>query len=147
MSDGVPVGAAPLERSTRQRVAIRAAIEAAGRPLSTQEVLDAAQADVPGLAIATVYRSLKLLLDASEIAVVTLPGESPRYESTRHLHHHHFQCNDCKRVFDVPGCPGQLSELAPRGFVVERHELTLYGRCRECNAATSEPRRPVPATC
>ncbi len=136
-----------MERSTRQRIAIRAAIEAAGRPLSTQEVLDAAQADVPGLAMATVYRNVKLLLDASEIAVVTLPGESPRYESSQHHHHHHFQCNDCKRVFDVPGCPGQLSELAPRGFVVERHELTLYGRCGECNAAVSERKRRVPTHC
>lgn len=130
-----------MERSTRQRTAIRAAIEAAGRPLSTHEVLDAAQADVPGLAIATVYRNVKLLLDASEIALVTLPGESPRYESTQHQHHHHFQCNECRRVFDVPGCPVQLAGLAPKGFVVERHELTLYGRCGECSAVRPVARR------
>ena len=32
-----------MERSTRQRSAIRAVIDAAGRPLSTQEVLEGAQ--------------------------------------------------------------------------------------------------------
>jgi Fur family ferric uptake transcriptional regulator len=130
-----------MERSTRQRTAIRAVIEAAGRPLSTAEVLDAAQAEVPGLAIATVYRNVKLLADANEIAVVTLPGEAPRYESTQHAHHHHFQCGECNRVFDVPGCPGRLNELAPKGFVVERHELTLYGRCKDCGPAPRGRRR------
>lgn len=123
-----------MERSTRQRAAIRSTIEAAGRPLSPQEVLDAAQAEVPGLAIATVYRNLKLLVDAGEIVPVTLPGESPRYEAQQAGHHHHFQCTQCKRVFDVHACPGDLAALAPRGFTVDHHELTLYGRCDQCAA-------------
>jgi hypothetical protein len=81
---------ATMERSTRQRIAIRQAIEAAGRPLSPQEVRLAAQAQVPGLSLATVYRNLKLLQEAAEIAAVSLPGDSPRYEAGRHGHHHHF---------------------------------------------------------
>lgn len=121
-----------MERSTRQRAAIRDALDAAGRPLSPQEVLDAAQSQVPGLSVATVYRNLKALQESGEITVVTLPGDSPRYESDRHDHHHHFQCVACHRVFDVHGCPGDLAHLAPAGFSVERHELTLYGRCAEC---------------
>ncbi len=124
-----------MERSTRQRTAIRAVIAAAGRPLSPQEVLDAAQSEVPGLSQATVYRNLKSLIDEGDIAVVTLPGDSPRYESAHHAHHHHFQCNECKRVFDVHDCPGDLARLAPKGFTVEHHELTLYGRCNECPPA------------
>ncbi len=122
------------QRSTRQRTAIRAVIEAAGRPLSPQEVLEAAQLDVPALSLATVYRNVKALLDTGEISVVSLPGDSPRYESARHEHHHHFQCTHCLRVFDVHGCPGDLAGLAPAGFSVERHELTLYGRCSDCPA-------------
>ncbi len=123
-----------MERSTRQRTAIRAVIDAAGRPLSPQEVLEAAQSDVPALSQATVYRNLKLLVDGGEITSVTLPGDSPRYESAQHSHHHHFQCTQCKRVFDVHQCPGDLAGLAPNGFTVERHEITLYGRCDQCNA-------------
>lgn len=121
-----------MERSTRQRSAIRAAIEQAQRPLLPQEVLAAAQAEVPGLGIATVYRNLKALLDEGEVKLVALPGENPRYEAVGHGHHHHFQCTACERVFDVHACPGDLSRLAPAGFTVEDHELTLYGRCREC---------------
>lgn len=121
-----------MERSTRQRTAISAAIDAAGRPLSPQEVLEAAQIDVPTLSMATVYRNIRALIDAGEISAVSLPGDSPRYESARHEHHHHFQCTNCLRVFDVHDCPGDLAGLAPAGFTVERHELTLYGRCNDC---------------
>jgi Fur family transcriptional regulator, ferric uptake regulator len=131
-----------MERSTRQRAAIRTAVDSAGRPLLAQEVLDAAQQEVPGLGLATVYRNLKTLVEAEELRVVQLPGENPRYERVGHSHHHHFQCRQCSRVFDVHACPGDLSKLAPAGFSVEDHEITLYGRCAEC-AAPRAPRTPV----
>jgi Fur family ferric uptake transcriptional regulator len=121
-----------VERATRQRSAIREAIASAGRPLSPQEVLDAARRTVAGIGLATVYRNLKLLLAEGAIDAVTIAGESPRYEIARRGHHHHFQCMSCRRVFDVAGCPGDLRRLAPRGFRVEHHEVTLYGRCADC---------------
>jgi Fur family ferric uptake transcriptional regulator len=37
-----------------------------------------------------------------------------------------------QRVYDIPGCPGNLRGLAPRGFTVDHHEVTLYGRCSDC---------------
>lgn len=121
-----------MERNTRQRSAIRDAIAQAERPLLPQEVLEHAQRDAPGLGIATVYRNLKALVDEGELKAVHLPGENPRYELAGHRHHHHFQCTRCQRVFDVHACPGDLSRLAPRGFTVEDHDLTLYGVCSDC---------------
>lgn len=124
-----------MERSTRQRSAIRAVIEAATRPLTPQEVLDGARTEVAGMGIATVYRNLKLLVEEGSVQVVELPGDSPRYESKHLDHHHHFQCRQCDRVFDVHGCPGDLTRFAPAGFRVESHELTLYGQCADCAGA------------
>ena len=121
-----------MERATRQNAAIRAAIAAAGRPLSPAEVLDAARREVAALGLATVYRTLKALVDAGDVQVVTLPGEGPRYEPAQHGHHHHFRCDACQRVFDVHRCPGDLAGLAPPGFAVARHEITLYGLCSDC---------------
>jgi Fur family ferric uptake transcriptional regulator len=125
---------AAMERSTRQRAAIREALDAAQRPLLPQEVHEAARVVVPALGLATVYRTLKALLDEGLIQAVTLPGDNPRYESRRdpHDHHHHFQCINCLRVFDVDACPGDMAQYAPPGFTVARHELTLYGRCAAC---------------
>jgi Fur family ferric uptake transcriptional regulator len=121
-----------MERATRQRDAIKAAIQTARRPLSPREVLEGARLFVQALGMATVYRNLKLLVAEGTVQVITLPGESPRYEVREDVHHHHFQCTTCRRVYDVPGCPGNLRRLAPRGFTVEYHDVTLYGRCQDC---------------
>ena len=130
-----------MERNTRQRAAIRQAIELAGRPLLPAEVLQAAQETVPGLSLATVYRGLKTLVEEGAIAPVSLPSEVTRYEVAGHHHHHHFQCLSCQRVYDVHACPGDLGRLAPPGFSVEAHDLTLYGRCGDCRARQPPPRR------
>lgn len=126
-----------MQRNTRQKSAILHAIEHAQRPLSPQEILLDASKEVSQLGMATVYRNLKLLVDEGSLKVVTLPGEGARYESTAAAghHHHHFQCTSCQRVFDVHACPGDIEHMAPKGFSVERHELTLYGRCADCLAA------------
>jgi len=121
-----------MERATRQRDAIRSTIKTAQRPLSPREVLDAARVSVRGLGMATIYSNPQLLVAEGGVQVITLPGESPRYEMKESGHHHHFQCTTCHRVYDVPGCPGNMRRLAPRGFTVEHHDLTLYGRCSHC---------------
>ena len=123
---------AEMERTTRQRAAIRAVIAAAGRPLLAQEVLELAQRQVPGLAIATVYRNLKWMADEAELRPVLLPGENPRYELSGESWHPHFRCRQCRRVFDLPAALYEFSRSLPAGFTVEDHELTLYGSCPEC---------------
>lgn len=136
-----------MERNTRQRTAIREVIAQAGRPLLPQEVLEAAQARTPGLSIATVYRNLRTLVGEGELRSVVLPGENARYELAGGGHHHHFQCLTCQRVFEVDACPGNLASLAPPGFSVEDHDLTLYGRCSECVPQRSKRASGPSATC
>ena len=122
------------ERGTRQKSAIRTLIEKSRNPLLPTEMLEGAQQAVAGLGMATIYRNLKALVEAGEVRAVELPGEPTRFESAHLGHHHHFQCRVCEKVFDVQSCPGNLAALAPQGFIVERHELTLYGQCRACAA-------------
>lgn len=120
------------QRNTRQRRAIRMVFEGTDRPLSTQEVLTAAQECEQGLGIATVYRTVNLLLREHWLTTVKLPGESPRYERAGKPHHHHFHCIDCGRVFEVPGSDELLDSLVPPGFALVDHDLVLRGRCAEC---------------
>ncbi len=128
-----------MERITKQGTAILNAIQTAQRPLLAQEILEAASVEVPGMGIATVYRNIKSLLDNGLLTTVHLPGENPRYESAHHHHHHHFHCTRCQKVYDVHDCPGDLKQLAPKGFAVESHELTLYGACDACLISPPPP--------
>ena len=123
-----------MMRKTDQREAIRRTFVLSDRPLSPQEVLGAAQEEVPGLGIATVYRHLKALAEEVELKPVDLPGEPTRYESAGKEHHHHFHCDGCGKVFDLHGCAGGISKLLPGGFQMHHHEVLIYGKCPACAA-------------
>ncbi len=121
-------------RNTSQQRAIGGAIEAAGRPLSIQEINQLAAKDVPGIGLRTVYRVVNRLLDDGVIAPVTVPGQPDRYELAEAAarHHHHFHCLGCDRVFDIHSCPGRIDRMVPEGFVLDGHEITLNGLCAQC---------------
>ncbi|MCC6774019.1 MAG: transcriptional repressor [Gemmatimonadaceae bacterium] len=121
-------------RATRQRLAVRRALELSRTPLRAQDVHAQATATAPGIGLATVYRALKSLIQSGDVVPVELPGDTPRYELAHHDHHHHFSCRACGQVFEVEGCPGDLATLAPQGFAVDGHELVLYGRCAGCSS-------------
>src|SRR5579863_6007771 len=57
-------------RKTRQRQALTEILERADRPLSVEELLDAASRRVDGLGVATVYRAVSALLEAAWIESV-----------------------------------------------------------------------------
>ena len=124
----------PAERQTRQRAAIRRALEAEALALAPAELLAAARREVPGLGVATVYRTLKALVEEGLAVTVDLPGEPARYERTPPGHDHHFRCRACARVYEVPGCARGIAALVPAGFELDGHELVLYGRCGACAA-------------
>ena len=77
-------------RETRQRIAIRRVFESADGPISPEDVLALAQESVSGLGIATVYRSIKNLVEEGWLVAVELPGQASRYEVAGKGHHHHF---------------------------------------------------------
>ena len=129
-----------MERNTRQREAVLTAIEHAGRALTPGEILALAQGSVATLNLSTIYRHLHALQDEARIAKVLLPGQAARFEAACGAgprdaahHHHHFHCEDCDRVYALHACPGPLQELAPPGFVVSAHEITLRGLCAACS--------------
>jgi Fur family transcriptional regulator, ferric uptake regulator len=123
------------QRQTRQRDTIVEVIRGSAGPLTVGEILERAQEQVPGLGVATVYRTVKLLLEGKQIQTVILPSGETRYESTGLGHHHHFHCRTCQEVFDLESCPVQVPRGSYEGgYVVEDHELTLYGTCPACAA-------------
>ena len=79
----------------------------------------------------------------TELRRVDLPGQPARFEAACHApqarghahHHHHFHCTRCDRVFPIHACPGGMQALAPAGFQVHSHDLTLHGLCADCAVA------------
>lgn len=122
------------KRNTKQKVAIREAFAEADRPLSPEEALQCALELHPSIGIATVYRNIQALVEDGWLTVVAIPGQPARYELSGKEHHHHFQCNNCGRVYDLKGCIAQSKPKLPRGFSATGHEFFLYGNCATCNS-------------
>ncbi|HYW06608.1 MAG TPA: transcriptional repressor [Longimicrobium sp.] len=129
-------GKRPLgQRRTTQRQVIAEVIRQARGPLSIAEILERATLRVPGLGVATVYRTVRLLEEAGDVQGVNLPGADTRYEPTGRGHHHHFQCRVCDGVYDIHVCPVKVGlDSIGDGFQVEAHDVTLYGVCGSCAA-------------
>lgn len=122
-----------MARETKQGDIVRRIIADATHPLLATEIHHLAQQLLPRIGLATVYRNLRQMLETGDAQLVTLPGETPRYESSNRPHHHHFLCGACQRVFDIDACPGSFDPLLPEGFSLSAHDLTLYGQCRDCH--------------
>jgi len=138
----LPIG----ERNTRQRGTIMALLDASDGPLTIPQIHALALKAEKGkkVGIATVYRTLALLVEKGEARTVVLPSGETRYEHAHHGHHHdHFQCRLCGHVFDLHQCPVGLPDGAtlPGGFTVESHELTLIGLCPKCSEKAVKPKK------
>jgi Fur family ferric uptake transcriptional regulator len=119
---------------TRQRDAIWEVIHDSSLPLTAQSICLRASDKVAGLGIATVYRTLKQLVDEGQVRHIEIAGAPPHYESAAKHHHHFFLCERCKQVFDVVGCLRGIPNLLPDGYQMKRHEIVIYGDCANCLA-------------
>ncbi len=122
------------ERNTRQKAAVRQVLQEAKTPLPPADIRSQARKIVSTISQATVYRILKGLLEKQEITAVQLPGEPPLYEQAGKTHHHFFRCRECEQMFEVEGCDGLIDQLVPDGFVLEDHDIFLFGLCQSCRA-------------
>lgn len=85
---------------------------------------------------ATVYRTLKLLVD-SGLAETIDPGDGKvLYEhSYGHDHHDHLICQGCGRKVEIRDEAIEARQEAvasENGFNLTRHRMYLYGLCPDC---------------
>ena len=94
----------------------------------------------PEIGLATIYRTVQVLVDLAVIDKVSFDDGFVRYElgdggkETRH-HHHHAICQKCGKVISFEGDLLENLEQAlydSLGFIVTDHEVKLTGYCQEC---------------
>jgi Fur family transcriptional regulator, ferric uptake regulator len=118
-------------RRTRQRQAVQDVFAKAEGPLGPHEVVAAARNAASNLGIATVYRTIRELLNAGWLVSVATPNGT-RFDLAAHQPHHYFYCSVCAKTFHVEGCVGSFDHLIPPGFVANEHQLTIIGTCGAC---------------
>jgi len=127
---------------TTQRVAILEVLNSRpGKHLTAEEIYDFVRKKYPDIGIATVYRTIQVLSELNLIDKFNLDDGYVRYEISKKSkdnsshHHHHLICLDCGNIYAFQD--DLLETLEDRiketmGFVVEDHEVKLYGHCKRC---------------
>ena len=81
-------------RVTEPRRTVLSLLDAKEEGFSAEEICT----DLPGVGRATVYRTIKLLVEAGVICKLALPDGVPKYTLARFEHHHHTLCIRCGSV-------------------------------------------------
>ena len=121
---------------TGQRLAIADILLRAEAHLSADDVAAMLVKKGHSAGLATVYRTLDLLV-ASGLAVERDFGEGfKRFEAARDLpNHYHLTCSVCGAViefFDERIGDVIRRTASARGFVPAQHRLLVHGTCRAC---------------
>lgn len=123
------------QRYTGQRAAVFHFLESTDSHPSADEVFLSVRQRLPGISLATVYKSLETLVGCGLAVKLTYSDGSARYDG-RTDPHHHARCVVCGKVMDIPGSlpDGQIDALRARadGFTVTGYRLELSGFCPAC---------------
>lgn len=132
-------------RVTKQRVAVLAAIRQ--QPHADADTLiGSVRAELGGVSTQAVYDVLHALEDAGLARRVEPAGSPARYDPRVGDNHHHLVCRACGVVADVDCAIGDapcLTASDSRGFVIDEAEITYWGMCPACHAATPAAIRTI----
>ena len=123
------------QRFTEQRATIYRYLAATDVHPTADEVYLAVRRSLPGISLATVYKSLETLVGCGLAMKLTYADNSARYDG-RTDPHHHARCVVCDSVVDIPGeIPDEEVEALRRrasNFTVIGYRLEFSGYCSTC---------------
>ena len=123
-------------KSTRQRQTIIETFLQADSHISIEELLVMSQQRQSGIGYATVYRTLKLLVDSGVAEARRFRDGQTRYEyNPPGSHHDHLICQSCGtiREFHNEELEAMQETIARHfGFEMRDHKHEIYGICPDC---------------
>ena len=125
-------------RVTPQRLFVLDALEHGGGHMTAEEIMQWAVQRYPALNLATVYRTLDLLIEVGLVAQMRLDSGVTTFELVGSSPHHHLICEHCGAIIELDNSVFEALNtqlLAQYGFQARPRHLALFGLCRGCAAA------------
>ena len=120
-------------KSTRQRDTIAETFFALDKHISVEELLIEARKKLPRIGYATVYRTLKLLVEQGFAHPRRFDDGQTRYDPEFEKEQHdHLICVTCRRIieFEDDTIVSRLREVAAaNGLEFRRRSIHVYGEC------------------
>ena len=124
-------------RITPQREMIVEALAHSSHHMTAEEIFNRVQALTQASNIATVYRTLDLLVEEGLACRSDLGGGRVSYSTTEHGPHIHLVCRHCGCVIDadnklLDSLSDQLQEK--HGFEANLQHISFNGLCAQCQS-------------
>ncbi len=124
------------QRFTEQRAAVFRFLRGTESHPTADEVYLGVRSEVPGISLATVYKSLETLVGCGLATKLSYADGSARYDG-RTDDHHHVRCLCCSQVMDLSHrvAEREVERLlaSAGGFRVTGVRLELTGYCPACD--------------
>ena len=132
-----------LKVTNQRLLVLQVLAEHGDEHMTAEDIFELVKEDYPEIGLATIYRTVQLLLDMQLVDRIMLDDGCVRYEigdfldeqEGHRLHHHHLICTECGSVSAFRD--DLLEDLEAyiekeTGFQVTDHELKFYGVCKKC---------------
>lgn len=119
---------------TPQRIAVYKYLKSTCEHPSAELIYKALQPSYPTMSLATVYKSLKTLVEVKLIQEINLGEGNFRYDA-KVCPHSHVQCLSCGKVEDIDDiCFEDLNAkiASHTNFEVLSNQVYFYGLCTNC---------------
>ena len=131
-------------KSTRQRDTIVRAFFELDKHISADELLEVVREVQSRIGYATVYRTLKLLVEQGFALPKDFGDGITRYDPIHDQdpHHDHLICVDCRKIieFNDDETAALLTKIATDlGSELRRKTLEIYAECRIANCPNRSP--------
>lgn len=123
-------------RTTRQRLAVIAALAGGDEFKSAQEWFEVVRGQGGTVGLTTVYRTLQALVESGDVDVVLSDDGESKFRRCSSGHHHHLICRQCGKTVEIEAPQVERwarSVAAQHGFSAEQHTLEISGLCSECD--------------
>jgi Fur family ferric uptake transcriptional regulator len=132
-------------KSTRQRDIIVETFFRLDKHISAEELLDEVRLEQPKIGYATVYRTLKLLVDQNFALPKNFGDGQTRYDPIHDQdpNHDHLICVDCRKILEFNDAllAERMRNVAQElGYTMRRKKVELYAECKIKNC----PDKPAP---
>ena len=124
-------------RQTRQRTAVKAALDGRDDFMSAQQLHDLLRHQGESVGLTTVYRSLQGLAEAGEVDLLGTDDGETVYRRCSPEHHHHLVCRSCGRTVEITGPAVETwadAVAREHGFTDISHTLEVFGLCTDCRS-------------
>ena len=121
---------------TKERREVLAAIAIQRNHFNTEDIYQQLKKQKSNVSLATVYRTIPLLIGSGLMTETTYGGERIIYEKIYNKpHHHHMVCINCGKIIDFtsPDVEVVQNDICQKNyFLSTEYRLEIKGYCQTC---------------